>query len=160
MTSKATFYRIVKEMMADRDFMLGVKNDRTDDSFEERGFNYDITKSSYKDQRPFYVINRATAPYKYDDSMIFDKGICKQSVYVDMENYKRVLSSYKKKQSQQTACRLCYNADKKENCNFSFNVNKHNKMKKHIKNVQVYVDAIMDATKLNNDMCNLIMSYL
>ena len=157
MTSKANFYRRARKMMVYADFKMAKVNDKTIASHEEMGFNYDVIKYYLDEQEPFYVIQRATAPYKYDDN-IFGKGICKQSVRVDMIGYKWVLSSYSKMPSHQT-CILCCNADGKK-CNFSFCVDKHNKMNKHIKNVRIYVETVMDATKLNYDACNLIMSYL
>ena len=200
MTTKATFIKIVKEIMVNKDFTKDdrtvdkierdvkyyhLKNaplypfyyvtgfsshykfgenpifDRTVDSFEKDGFAYDVVKYYYnKENMPFYNICRCSSNYKHYDEMIFDKRNFRQSIYIDMVNNKLNIHSYRKDIRVQTACRLCYNADKKTKCNEYFILNKHNKTKKHLKNVQMYVDAIMDTTKLNNDVCNLIMSYL
>jgi hypothetical protein len=66
---------------------------------------------------------------------------------------------YSKTRYRQTTCKLCKDC-MFNNHNKHFNLKNHNKTKKHNNARRICSVIIMDTTKLNFDICNLIMSYL
>ena len=163
MTSKASFISTVNEMINKKDFTVSAADDETDyEQFVKDGFNYTIIKVDGRDNVPFYSIDRTVFPYERCSDSIYDKGVYHESamVFKNKKNDKLKHMGYHKKVKRQTSCKLCDMVHHNYNYSSYFRTRQHNKTDKHQKARGICANIIIETTKLNIDVANMIMSYL
>jgi hypothetical protein len=163
MTSKASFISTVNEMINKKDFTVMIDDAPLDyEEFVKDGFNYTIIKVAGRCNVPFYSIDRTVFPYKRCSDSIYDKGVYHESamVFKNVKNDKLQHMGYNKNIKRQTSCKLCNMVLQNYNYSSYFRQGQHNKKEKHQTARSICANIILETTKLNIDVCNLIMSYL
>lgn len=131
-------------------------------SYYQDGFTYRTWRCGNMTTGIIHYIEKTTGTYDTGKSdYIFDDNVyvvgC-QSNNIDKKSFEII--AYHNECFKQTACKLCYSFDNTIKPSSSFNRKRHGETKKHQNNKKKCMDAVMDITKKNYDVANVIMSYL
>lgn len=94
------------------------------------------------------------------DDHVFDNAhfLCCQANNIGKKSFE--ITSYDDSHYKQTTCRLCYSYDNTIKPSSAFNRRRHGNTKTHQNNKKKCMDAVMDITKKNYDIANVILSFL
>ncbi len=167
--SATSFKNDVRKVMTQKGVSFDkedIEDDETiDHNFTIGEYKYDFTGRIYEDDTKLeFSVIRTKIIDKAGDAMYRSEPVLYNDITVETADLIILdkgkisfgycwVNKYKK-----NACILCGNNKTFKCCRT------HEKSKKHLNNVikrnKLYADTIEDATKLNPDVCNLIVSYL
>jgi hypothetical protein len=130
-------------------------------SYYKDGFTYRTSRCGSVSTGIVHIISKTTGTCNAsEDDYRFENArfILCQSNNIRKSSFE--ITAYHDCIIKQTVCKLCYSFDNRVQPSSCFNRKRHGKSKMHQKNKKKCMDAVMDITKQNYDVANVILSFL